>query len=94
MDWNDFLDYLRTLPVTAGSAVDDGEGEVELHVLRERRVLQGRDIQAFLCSPQNVTLVYEALGNPPDSGVVISGVEITEEVEEALDTRFNFVDYV
>ena len=93
MDWNEFLDYLRTLKTTGDGVIEAEEGEVEVHVKSEHCTLQGRDIKHLLSSAQNVALAYEALGEPSDSGIVITGVEISDEVAEALDAHFHYVEY-
>lgn len=94
MDWHDFLDYLRTLKTSGEGIVSDvDEGEIELHVGRDSCTLTGRDVRHFLSSPSNVDLAFKALGSPSDSGVILTDVEVSDEVFEALEIRFQYAEY-
>ena len=92
MDKTEFLDYLRTLTPHGDGCTSSSESEVELHVGSEQVTLRGRDIQCFLCSPHHVELVYDALHHPSDCGVVLSEVEVTDEVILAIEERFSYLE--
>jgi len=58
----------------------------------ERIEISGRDADLLLETPNSVDQLFDVLGAPENSSISVIGLELEDEVIDALERRFGTVD--
>lgn len=70
----------------------DRAAKVVVYIGRGSLTLTPNEAIFLLHNANTVERFYESIGCPDDSGVELHGMEVSDEVKEALDYHFSTVD--